>query len=120
PDGSIEFLGRMDDQVKVRGYRIEPGEIEAVLNRHPSIAESVVVARPDAPGGAILVAYATLRKGVGSSLPAPATADLRLHLKTALPDHMVPSAFILLDELPRTSSGKIDRRRLPGPAPARP
>ncbi|HYS04987.1 MAG TPA: amino acid adenylation domain-containing protein [Candidatus Dormibacteraeota bacterium] len=119
PDGSLEFLGRIDDQVKVRGYRIEPGEIEAVLDRHPSIAECVVVARPDAPGGSILVAYATLRKGVGPALPAP-PSDLRAHVKTSLPDHMVPSAFVILDELPRTSSGKIDRRRLPGPAPARP
>jgi amino acid adenylation domain-containing protein/non-ribosomal peptide synthase protein (TIGR01720 family) len=120
PDGSFEFLGRLDDQVKVRGYRIEPGEIEAILNRHPSISESVVVARPDAQGGAILAAYATLRKGLGPALPAPTSVELRGHLKSALPDHMIPSAFVVLDDLPRTTSGKIDRRRLPDPVPRRP
>src|SRR2546422_798451 len=110
-DGSLEFLGRVDDQVKVRGYRVEPGEIEAILNRHPSIAESIVVARPDPQGGATLAAYATLRKRAGPALPAAASVDLRAHLKAALPDYMVPSAFVVLDDLPRTASGKIDRRR---------
>jgi amino acid adenylation domain-containing protein/non-ribosomal peptide synthase protein (TIGR01720 family) len=120
PDGSLEFLGRMDEQVKVRGYRIEPGEIETLLNRHPAVRESVVVARPDSRGDAILAAYMTLRKEDGVKTPPLPVGLLRDHLKEWLPDHMVPSAFVFLDELPRTSSGKVDRRRLPAPGAGRP
>jgi amino acid adenylation domain-containing protein/non-ribosomal peptide synthase protein (TIGR01720 family) len=109
-DGNLEFIGRIDAQVKVRGFRIEPGEVEAALAEHPALRESVVVAREDAPGDRRLVAY------VCPHAPgAPPAADLRTFLKKRLPDHMVPSAFVPLDALPRTPSGKVDRRALPVP-----
>jgi len=116
PDGNLEFLGRLDDQVKVRGYRIEPGEIERALERHPEIAESVVLAREDNPGEVRLVGYVACRPGV---VRAPASSDLRAHLKEHVPEHMLPSAFVLLDRLPRTAAGKLDRRALPAPDPGR-
>ncbi|MGD2115869.1 MAG: amino acid adenylation domain-containing protein, partial [Acidobacteriota bacterium] len=114
PEGRIEFLGRIDHQVKVRGFRIEPGEVEAVLARHPAVAEAVVLARP-APdggpgGGKALVAYAVAAPGA-----APEPAELRGHLAARLPGFMVPAAVVVLPELPLTPSGKIDRRALPEP-----
>ncbi|MCP5150482.1 MAG: amino acid adenylation domain-containing protein [Chromatiales bacterium] len=109
PDGAIDFLGRIDQQVKLRGFRIEPGEIEAVLGRHAAVADVTVVCREDAPGAKRLVAYLTTR-GV-----APSASEFRTHLRAELPDYMVPSAFVVLDALPVTPNGKVDRARLPAP-----
>lgn len=108
-DGTLDFLGRSDHQIKLRGFRIELGEIEAQLARHPSIRECVVVAREDTPGDLRLVAYCVAK---GS---APATEDLRQPLRDALPEFMVPSAFVILPELPLTPNGKVDRKLLPAP-----
>ena len=110
PDGNLEFLGRADQQVKVRGVRIEPGEIEMALLRHPAVAAAAVVAES---GGARLVAYWTPRTGFMGEPPA---AELRELLRRSLPESMVPSLFVRLDSLPRTPSGKLDRRALPAPA----
>ncbi|MCP3059808.1 non-ribosomal peptide synthase/polyketide synthase [Myxococcus sp. K38C18041901] len=108
--GELEYLGRLDLQVKLRGYRVEPGEVEAVLGQQPSVREVVVAVREDAPGDPRLVAYV---------VPAPeAQVDvevLRASLAARLPSHMVPSAFVVLGSLPLTSSGKVDRKALPAP-----
>jgi amino acid adenylation domain-containing protein len=109
-DGAIEFLGRHDDQVKLRGFRIELAEIAATLRRHPAVAEAAVVVREDRPGERRIVAYL-----VGA--PPPAAAALRSFLAAKLPDHMVPSAFVALPALPLTPNGKVDRQALPAPAP---
>ena len=114
-DGTIEFLGRQDDQVKIRGFRIEPGEIEAVLARHPSVAETVVLAREDTPGDKRLVAYVVPR-----TRPPPPANELRSFLKKSLQDSMVPAAFVFLESLPMTPSGKVKRRALPAPEARRP
>jgi acyl carrier protein len=115
PDGDIEYLGRSDNQVKIRGFRVELGEIEAALNQHPAVRESVVIAREDVLGDRRLVAYVALRQE-----SAPALGELRGFLKQRLPDYMVPSAFVPLQRLPLTPSGKVDRRALPVPDQARP
>ena len=112
PNGAIEYLGRIDQQVKVRGFRIEPGEVEAVLEQHPAVRESVVIVREDRPGGRRLVAYAVLHPEAAYSTAAQ---QLREFLKTQLPEYMVPSAVVVLDQFPLTPSGKIDRRHLPVP-----
>jgi len=115
PDGNIEFLGRIDDQVKVRGFRIEPGEIETVLCRHPEVLESVVSAREDGIGEKSLVAY--IVSGTDHDLNS---GRLRDFLKEKLPEYMIPNAFVFLDSLPLTASGKVDRRALPAPDRSRP
>ena len=112
-DGSLEFLGRQDAQVKVRGFRIELAEIESTLERHPDIREAAVAAREEG-GETRLVGYLVFAGGA-----APSAADLRAYAKEQLPPYMIPSAFVPMDELPRTGSGKVDREKLPDPGPSR-
>jgi amino acid adenylation domain-containing protein len=115
PNGELEYLGRIDHQVKIRGFRIELGEIEALLRQHPDVRETIVLLREDQPGDKQLVAYI-----VANSEQVPTTSELRNWLKVQLPDYMLPSAFVLLEALPLTSNGKVDRRALPIPNTARP
>ena len=114
-DGSIEFIGRSDYQVKIRGFRIELGEIEAVLSQHPSVLQTVVIAREDGSGEKRLVAYVVSNEG-----PALSISDLRRFLREKLPEYMVPFAFVLLEALPLTPSGKVNRSVLPAPDLAKP
>ena len=116
PGGQIEFLGRYDNQVKIRGHRIELGEIEHVLNQHSSVKESVIVACDRGSSGEPeLVGYV-----VCSAEPAPSASELRRFLQEQLPDYMIPSLFSFLDALPLTPNGKIDRNALPPPDGERP
>ncbi|MDF5734350.1 MULTISPECIES: non-ribosomal peptide synthetase [unclassified Nostoc] len=110
PDGSLEILGRRDYQVKIRGIRIELGEIETVLAQHPDVLQTVVIAREDVPGDQRLVAYM-----IPNQKSASAISDIRRFLSTKLPQYMLPSAFVLLDTMPLTPNGKVDRRALPAP-----
>lgn len=112
PDGCVECLGRIDHQVKVRGFRVEPGEIEAALERHPAVREAVVVARSDGRADPYLAAYVVPRDR------RPAADELRAHLRESLPEYMTPSRFVLLEKLPLTANGKVDRKALPDPVAA--
>ncbi|MBO9998896.1 MAG: amino acid adenylation domain-containing protein [Cyanobacteria bacterium SID2] len=120
PDGNIEYLGRSDQQVKIRGFRIEPGEVEARLEQHPRVREAVAIAREDVPGDKRLVAYIVPESAKSADESAPSSMQLRQFLQTQLPEYMVPSAFVCLDRLPLTPSGKVNRRALPAPDRNRP
>jgi amino acid adenylation domain-containing protein len=111
PDGNIEFLGREDDQVKVQGYRVELGEIETVLGQHPKVRSAIVTALGAAFGSRRLVAHV-----VPKHEPPPAASELMQFLKNRLPEYMLPSAYVMLDQLPLSPNGKVDRRALPEPA----
>jgi acyl carrier protein len=115
PDGNIEFLGRMDQQVKIRGYRIELGEIESYLLKHSKVKQAVVVEKDDGDGNKYLCAYIVL---TGKSAPdqiSSVSTELRNHLSQSLPDYMMPSYFIYIENIPLTPSGKVDRKILPIP-----
>jgi amino acid adenylation domain-containing protein len=114
-DGNIEFLGRIDQQVKVRGYRIELGEIEAVLRQNPVIKEAVVVVRGDNPTEKRLIGYVVCHEKA-----ATVVAELRNYLREKLPEYMIPSTFMVLDQMPLTANGKINRNALPVPDQSRP
>ena len=107
PDGTIEFLGREDFQVKVQGYRVELGEVESVLRQHGGVGEAVVVAVGERQGEKRLVAYV-----VAAAEPAPTRQELRGFLRERLPEYMIPSTFILMDAFPLTANGKVDRHAL--------
>ncbi|MCM3623871.1 amino acid adenylation domain-containing protein [Brevibacillus borstelensis] len=110
PDGNIEFLGRADQQVKIRGFRIELGEIEAVLDQHPAVQESVVQVWQGENADKRLVAYLAIPQE-----SKPGVGELRAYLQSRVPEHMIPSLFVLLDAFPLTSNGKVDRKSLPAP-----
>lgn len=110
PDGTIEFLGRVDFMVKVRGFRIELGEIEAALSKHPAMKQRIVKVHEDKHGTKHLVAYVVFHEG-----QAPDNDALRAHLRTLIPEYMIPSFFVTLDALPVNSNGKVDRKQLPAP-----
>ncbi|MBE8964964.1 amino acid adenylation domain-containing protein [Nostocales cyanobacterium LEGE 12452] len=115
PSGDIEYIGRIDNQVKIRGFRVELGEIEAVINQHPLVSASVVILREDKSGNQTLIAYTTLQPDKTLTTP-----ELRRFLQNKLLDHMIPTAFMILEALPLTSNGKVDRQALPIPDVLRP
>jgi amino acid adenylation domain-containing protein len=112
--GELEVVGRADGQVKVRGYRVEVGEVESALMEHEDVSQAVVMVREDAPGDKRLVAYVVSSPGRSVNV-----VELRTELKKMLPDYMVPTAFVNLEKLPLTPNGKVDRKALPAPEPAR-
>ncbi|MFN7731086.1 MAG: amino acid adenylation domain-containing protein, partial [Pirellula sp.] len=114
-DGNLEFLGRIDNQIKLRGFRIEVGEIETVLYEHPDVSQCAVILREDRPGDMRLVAYCVLAPGTRLNV-----SHLRNHLRDRLPDYMIPAAFVPMQSLPLTANGKLDRRALPAPDDSRP
>ncbi|MCC6401593.1 MAG: amino acid adenylation domain-containing protein, partial [Flavobacteriales bacterium] len=113
PNGEIDYKGRIDGQVKVRGYRIELGEVEVAMEKHPAVEQAVATVREDRPGLKRLIGYYVAKSELS-------TNELRKHLASLLPDYMQPSAFVAVKELPRTPSGKIDRKALPAPDVTRP
>jgi len=116
PDGTVEFLGRTDDQVKIRGFRIELGEIQAVLAQHAGVREALIMAREDSSGEKRLVAYVVPEQPVLEQESESASiSEWRVFVKERLPEHMVPAAFLVLESLPRTRHGKVDRQALPVP-----
>jgi amino acid adenylation domain-containing protein/thioester reductase-like protein len=114
PDGNIQYMGRADHQVKIRGYRIELGDIDAALSQYPDIREAAVIVREDSAGEKRLVAYVVSKTNTNLGF------ELRGYLKEKLPEYMVPSIFVMLDAMPLTPNGKIDRRALPAPSQERP
>jgi acyl carrier protein len=114
-DGNIEFLKRVDHQIKIRGFRVELGEIEAVLQEHPAVCERVVVTWKDASGDTRLVAYVVGAQVSQAPLESELVPQLRSWLRERLPDHFIPSYFVVLDRLPLTPNGKVDREALPAP-----
>jgi amino acid adenylation domain-containing protein len=119
PDGTIEFLGRSDSQVKLRGFRIEPGEIEAILAQHPDLREALIIVREDIPGNPQLVGYLVANRPAPEQDNHNLLRSLRAHLAARLPQYMIPSVFVLLDSLPLTPNGKVDRGNLPVPDTAK-
>jgi hypothetical protein len=109
PNGELVFAGRADHQIKIRGFRVEPDEIQAVIGRDPAVRQAVVMVREDRPGDRRLVAYVAANRGGVDE------AGLRARMRAALPDHMMPSAVMVLDQLPVTVNGKLDRVALPMP-----
>ncbi|MBP9691731.1 MAG: amino acid adenylation domain-containing protein [Alphaproteobacteria bacterium] len=120
-DGNIEYIGRTDFQVKIRGFRIELGEIEASLLKHPQVKETIVIAREDSPGDKKLVAYLVFKERVKDEsrnkddVHAIRMEEIRSYLQFTLPGHMIPPAFVVLEAMPLTSHGKVDRKALPAP-----
>ncbi|HZI21567.1 MAG TPA: amino acid adenylation domain-containing protein, partial [Gemmatimonadales bacterium] len=112
PDGRLEWLGRSDHQMKVRGFRIEAGEVEAIIARHPAVRAVVVIAREDIPGDKRLVAYVVTER---TPAPSDLEEELRALIRATAPEYMVPADFVTLPALPRTANGKLDRKALPAP-----
>ncbi|NEB96712.1 amino acid adenylation domain-containing protein, partial [Streptomyces anulatus] len=116
PDGNIAYLGRTDQQVKIRGHRVEPGEVEVNLAAHPQVARTAVIVREDRPGDPRLTAYLILTPGTSAPTTGPdLTRTMREFLRRRLPEYLVPSAFVAVDTLPLTANGKLDQRALPAP-----